>query len=53
MAQYIVKPDYKGTGNPTVLSDKDLEACTHAILIRTPERAVPSYYRCCTGEYVH
>ena len=47
MSQYIVtnKP-----GNPTVFTNDQLKAMHHSFLIRTPEKSVPSYYRCCSGE---
>ena len=51
MAQYIVRLDAQDNGeNPTIYSDEQLRKWDHAFLIRTPTRAVPSYYRCCTGD---
>jgi len=50
MSQYIVKPDAPEGQNPTVFSDEQLRDITHSFLIRTPEKSVPSYYRCCSGE---
>lgn len=50
MSQYIVKPDAPEGQNPTVFSDEQLRGIEHSFLIRTPEKSVPSYYRCCSGE---
>ena len=52
MSQYIVKPSSlsTSTGNPTVFTDDELRRMTHSFLIRTPEKSVPSYYRCCIGD---
>lgn len=50
MSQYIVKPDAHKGQNPTVFSDEELKGLEHSFLIRTPEKSVPSYYRCCSGE---
>jgi hypothetical protein len=57
MSQYVVKPGTYTTNddegkleNPTVFTDDELKALTHSFLIRTPEKSVPSYYRCCSGE---
>lgn len=50
MSQYIVKPNAKDGQNPTVFTDDELKAMNHSFLIRTPEKSVPSYYRCCSGE---
>ena len=49
MSQYIVNNKIK-SGNPTVFTDAQLLAMEHSFLIRTPEKSVPSYYRCCSGE---
>lgn len=60
MAQYIIPPvkkapttpalpDQANDGNPTVIPTSELlsaDVC-HAFLIRTPKKAVPSYYRLC------
>ena len=50
MSQYIVKVDAPEGQNPTVFTDDELREMTHSFLIRTPEKSVPSYYRCCSGE---
>lgn len=50
MSQYIVKVDAPKGQNPTVFTDDQLRALEHSFLIRTPEKSVPSYYRCCSGE---
>ncbi|ORY83151.1 hypothetical protein BCR37DRAFT_379132 [Protomyces lactucae-debilis] len=50
MSQYIVKPDSIEGKNPTVFTDDELKSMTHSFLIRTPEKSVPSYYRCCSGD---
>lgn len=50
MSQYIVRPDAVEGQNPTVFSDDELKAMEHSFLVRTPEKSVPSYYRCCSGE---
>lgn len=60
MAQYIIPPvraapttpalpDSQTDGNPTVIPTSELLSpeVVHAFLIRTPEKAVPSYYRLC------
>lgn len=60
MAQYIIPPvtsasttpelpDKANDGNPTVIPTEALLSpdVEHAFLIRTPEKAVPSYYRLC------
>ena len=60
MAQYIIPPvnkaattpslpDQAKDGNPTVLPTSELLSpdVYHAFLIRTPKKAVPSYYRLC------
>jgi len=60
MAQYILIPPTHADStpalpekdNPTLIPSKDLFApgIIHTFLIRTPEKAVPSYYKLCTGE---
>ncbi|BFZ54313.1 hypothetical protein PYCC9005_001347 [Savitreella phatthalungensis] len=57
MSQYIVKPSFVRDGsdaskksNPTVFTDDQLRNLNHSFLIRTPEKSVPSYYRCCIGD---
>lgn len=50
MSQYIVRPDAAEGTNPTVFDDETLKGMYHSFLIRTPEKSVPSYYRCCSGE---
>lgn len=60
MASYIVPPlsaasttpalpSFAEDGNPTVIPTADLLSpdVHHAFLIRTPEMAVPSYYKLC------
>jgi len=51
MAYYVIRKDYKShhTDNPTVLPIDFLKRCHHTFLIRTPEKALPSFYRCCTS----
>merc|ERR1712137_1446052 len=60
MAQYICMPATTAStapalpeeGNPTYLPSSDLFApgVIHTFLIRTPEKAVPSYHKLCTGD---
>lgn len=60
MAQYICMPTTTAStapalpeeGNPTYLPSSDLFApgVIHTFLIRTPEKAVPSYHKLCTGD---
>lgn len=57
MSQYVIKSsldesmeiDHKRK-NPTMFSDDQLRAMEHSFLIRTPEKSVPSYWRCCSGD---
>ena len=48
MAQYIVKVGPEGDG--FVVPVEKLRNMNHVFLIRSPELACPSYYRCCTGD---
>lgn len=61
MAQYIFKPPHstgievgwnKDPKNPTLIPTELLmdPSILHTFLIRRPEKAVPSYYRLCTGD---
>ena len=40
-------PDADVTENPTVIPTALMRRFKHAFLVRTPEKAVPSYYKCC------
>ena len=45
-------PTPTNDGNPTIIPTEDLLApdIVHTFLIRDPQKAVPSYYRLCSGE---
>jgi Sulfotransferase domain len=51
MAQYIVKLSGSSDGqHQFVVSVEDLRRMNHIFLIRSPELACPSYFRCCVGD---
>jgi hypothetical protein len=50
MARYVIRSDYKlHPENPTFLPVNFLKSCKHTFLLRTPEKAAPSDYRCDTS----
>lgn len=51
MAQYIVKlSGSSDREDQLVVSVEDLRQMNHIFLIRSPELACPSYFRCCVGD---
>ena len=47
MALYIIRPDpEKHPENPTILDLNFLKRCAHTFLLRSPEKSIPSLYRC-------